>query len=559
MFIYPNSTIKFLQHVPLDKTYENTIYFETLNAQYNYFNSKVKPDINVAGKITTFSLNHQMYSRQGEKLRVKICADYLYNTNYIMFQNTSYSGKWFYAFVKSVKYINNEVSEVDYEIDVMQTWFFDYQLEMCFVEREHSSDDNLFEHFVDENIDYGNEYFCSWEPDTQNSMIFDKTKFVIIALLNGQTTQQVASNQLLLSTGYYMPCLAVGANSDSNGAQDIFNIIDNTALVQDPNDVIAIYQCPGEITTDGQGNKTLVDITKTISIAPLSTITFEGYTPKNNKLYCAPYNILLVSNNCGGVAVYKYEYSNKSQHNIELTRRTNQIPTPSAIIIPKDYRGLSEDWDSALIYDNFPVCGWVTDTYKCWWAQNKTSYIVGMASGGLSGMGNVANGVTGIVSSGNASSGLGGIISGASSIFSSTWGSIAKQADIAVRPNQAGGQFKCDVLNLKENRVGFNIYNMRIKKEYAMIIDDFFTKYGYACKQLKYPNRKSRSKWTFVKTKGCTIKPSTNGGYPCDEEAKICQIYDTGITFWYYSTASGFVFDVGNYNQNNTPTNVEGG
>ena len=42
MYINPNSDIKLLHNVPLDNTYEHTIYFNTDTEQYNYFSKYVK-------------------------------------------------------------------------------------------------------------------------------------------------------------------------------------------------------------------------------------------------------------------------------------------------------------------------------------------------------------------------------------------------------------------------------------------------------------------------------------------------------------------------------------
>ena len=36
------------------------------------------------------------------------------------------------AFIKSVEYINNGVSEIEFEIDVMQTWHFNYNLQLSY-------------------------------------------------------------------------------------------------------------------------------------------------------------------------------------------------------------------------------------------------------------------------------------------------------------------------------------------------------------------------------------------------------------------------------------------
>ena len=81
-------------------------------------------------------------------------------------------------------------------------------------------------------------------------------------------------------------------------------------------------------------------------------------------------------------------------------------------------------------------------------------------------------------------------------------------------------------------------------KGYAAIIDDYFTKYGYATKRVKVPNIHSRPFWNYVETKDCNINQLT--GLNSQDTAKISSIYDHGITFWHTS-------NVGDYTQNNAP------
>lgn len=50
-------------------------------------------------------------------------------------------------------------------------------------------------------------------------------------------------------------------------------------------------------------SNTVFDNVKTSNIAITKNTSFSDYTPKNNKLYCYPYNYLLLSNN-----VRKYKY-----------------------------------------------------------------------------------------------------------------------------------------------------------------------------------------------------------------------------------------------------------
>lgn len=146
MYIQPNSIIRLLKGVPLDNTYTDTIYFGSASAQLSHFQTY------------TYKLFTQQYYQRVNKgtLRVQVKADDIYDYNYLMFQNTSYGNKWFYAFINKVNYINDSVSEVEYEIDVIQTWLFEAVLEPSYVEREHSATDVVGDNIAPEPMDIGN-------------------------------------------------------------------------------------------------------------------------------------------------------------------------------------------------------------------------------------------------------------------------------------------------------------------------------------------------------------------------------------------------------------------
>lgn len=148
MYIAPNTNIRLLRNCPLDNTYRNTIYFASASAQAAYFSG-----------LTKYNLVNYSYQRYQKGIRVGIEADNLYDCNYVMFQNSAFGNKWFYAFITSVEYVNNETSYVEFELDVMQTWAFDYVVDPSFVEREHPNTDNYFENLVPENLEHG-EYIC---------------------------------------------------------------------------------------------------------------------------------------------------------------------------------------------------------------------------------------------------------------------------------------------------------------------------------------------------------------------------------------------------------------
>lgn len=56
--------------------------------------------------------------------------------NYVMYQNSNYSDKWFYAFIVNMRYENDSTTYITIATDVWQTWQFDLTFKPSFVERE---------------------------------------------------------------------------------------------------------------------------------------------------------------------------------------------------------------------------------------------------------------------------------------------------------------------------------------------------------------------------------------------------------------------------------------
>ena len=162
MFIQPNSNIKIYNNIPLDNKYEHTLYFANIAEQNNYFHPTEKPK-------AKYVLTAQSYQRVVKgTMRIAKKAEDLYDCNYLAFQNVAFGKKWFYAFITSVEYINNETSEITFEIDRIQTYWFDLKLKQSFVEREHSSTDNIGDNIEPEPIELGEYMFDNYMELTDN-------------------------------------------------------------------------------------------------------------------------------------------------------------------------------------------------------------------------------------------------------------------------------------------------------------------------------------------------------------------------------------------------------
>ena len=511
MLIQPDTNIYVLKDCPLDKTYEHTLYFDSLSAQAGYFKGLRK-----------HTLTKQSYQRYDKGvLHIQIPAESLYDCNYLMFQNAAFGTKWFYAFITSVEYINNVSSKVHYELDVMQTWFFDYTLGECFVEREHSDSDELYGNLVKENLDLGDEYVCN------KTDIFDMNDMSVCMLcaLDPLTGEETSEYGRVLN-GVFTPLLAQGYRVADKGLNDA--LVDIYVKKEGKEDaIVAIYQYPSFL---GSKAHEVTDATKVSKrVPPVGTI--NGYTPRNKKLFSHPYNFLLVSNNAGQTAEYKWENWAGENDKGSFTIGGVIAPQASVICYPNGYRGITNDYDSGIVLNSFPQCPWVGDAFKAWLAQNRASTAASLATTAISTIGAFVVNPT-----------LGG--ASLMNLGSKVASTIAKVSDLKNTPPQVHGQTQTETLNAGIGKVQFNFYLMSIKAQFARIIDDYFDRFGYATHKNKVPNRSVRPHWTYTKTIGCTV----TGSLPADDLSSIIKIYDNGITFWKNGS------EVGNYSLDNRPT-----
>lgn len=166
MYIAPSSIIQILHNVPLDNTYKDTLYFATEAAQSAYFISKSK-----------IAFTNYTYIRKERRINVEATADTLFDCNYLMWKNPGFGKKWFYAFIVDVEYLANNTATITFEVDEMQTWYFDYTIQNSFVEREHTITDTPGDNLVPDNLELG-EYVFKTPTKTGN---FRAVKYIVAA------------------------------------------------------------------------------------------------------------------------------------------------------------------------------------------------------------------------------------------------------------------------------------------------------------------------------------------------------------------------------------------
>lgn len=510
----PSTDIYLLKGVPLNNKYIHTIYFDNLSQQISYFLNE-----NRFAKDTLSEYTYQRTERN--KIKIKRSIGSVYNVNYLIFRNTAYENKYFFAFVTDINYINDNTTEIEYEIDVMQTWAFDYTLNPCFVEREHTVSDEKYLHTLPEppqvSIDYINSGLST----------FDLSDMVLGMLVSKEPDGSAV--QPLKYAGYYSgiePILNLPIDADIG----ITNaLIESYTSQGHENAILSIYQYPSWCSD----NSTNIAYNHgTFWCYPNTTL--NGYVPKNNKLFCYPYTFLKVSNNTGTTKVFKWENWNSTQRGL-FEIHGIATPTPSVTALPSGYTGISKDYDNSISIENFPQCAWTGDVFANWLNQTQGSVSSALIKQSLAMVGSTfALNLAGYAAPAAAVAGIGIDL-------------LTKHYAAEQQPPQVHGNGNVNTLQLAMQNTGFYFYQMTIKAEQARVIDDFFTMFGYSCQRVKVPNRKARPYWTYTKTNNCFITCATGHGVPNDDVDKICQIYDNGVTFW------TTIATVGDYSYNNTP------
>ena len=574
-YIEPNTTVQFL-NVPWDVDYENTMYFEGLPAQESYMSARV---------IRTIGSNSYQRKNKGV-IRVGWTADLetprnsviheLYKSNYMRFKNTNFENKWFYAFVTKVEYVNNNTCDVFYDIDVLQTWHFDYHLLECFIERNHTLTDQVGEHTVPEGLEHG-EYFdtaLAVSSGTQSGNVKyeytpavclittfdDEGEYVDGGVIKGRFTQ---GN---LYSGLYYTVYRLASASDLESINETLKAISAGAEVISQSGVkiprfladgvVAIFMLPWEFATGISGGSAVPAQLISFDIQTNNLYKLGNYTPRNKKLMCYPYNMIYISNNVGGSAEYRWEdFNNPFACQFNIWGNVN--PNGGLYIAPAGYKGYAGENDDELLQVNgFPMCAWSYDAFKAWVAQNAGTItaigagLVGkwaeiIATGGagaLLGAGGQPTPYMGTVGSYQGQhlpQGVsnmnpttpytpnfvgGGGISGA---LAGTFGAIGQLYDHSRRPPQAAGNNNASLM-FQAGLLTFFYYRKHIKEEYAKIIDSYFDMYGYKLNTVGVPTRTARPCYNYVKTIGCAI----DGDIPAEDAKAIQAIYDRGIRFW---------------------------
>lgn len=580
----------YICRTPLEADYENQLTFSSTSAQSTYFASTV-----------VRSFDNSTYIRKDQGLKINCNVEDIRNCNYLYYRNTGFSNKTYYCFITDIQYISENSTYVAIETDVWQTWYFDMIWHPCLVEREHVIDDRIGVNTYPEGLELGPEYRII---RAQNIGPTDDYPCIVwgVTMINNDSDNGTLKAEYLsddpfnvfngTASGLYYIVQNYDASDSWDNPEGFVRAYDLAGL---GDAIVTAFMIPqgfieGEVESTGfqitgtnsksgesytQHNLYMMkgsftakkvanyDIERDYSFGTFgSTVIESKWQIHNNKLWCYPYQYLMISNNAG--QTYNYHYEDFTSHlrvttdpngegevvNPSFTLWFAMTPGGSTKLVPrqdaanhcyKDYDAFREDYgegDSALMdYGitgaKYPQISWSNDAYTNWLTQNGVNLDVAMQKTYMTNLTSTVNsGLSGLAANGIEGGILGvgtGIISSLGRTFNTAATNYAQVESAKMLPDQVGGNTNSGDVNWSMNQNVFTCYQMSIRGEYARIIDGFFDRFGYKVNALRVPQRTSRKNWNFIKT----VEANVDGDIPQKDLNKIRRSLNNGITLWH--------------------------
>ena len=536
-----NSKIILCKNINIDREYKNVTSYTT-----NQMLALCRSEDHLIRELSDYS-----FVRVQERNRIN--TDFTYaecvQANYIAIQNPDFSNKWFFCFIDKIEYNSDNATIINYTVDAWTTWFDDWIPRTCLVLREHVNDDTVGLHTFPEGLETG-DYIANFYEEIGGFDV-EQCKVVIGTTWLPSNTPGLPSTQFYggnFSGVYYM---AMSYTDAKNFILAMDGLGRGNAIVtcfMAPNSL-----CPGItynadiVSTENNNDGTTSPKTYHISwiLVPnnyggvmvlsdysiTSPSTLNGYSPVNNKLYCYPYNYLLVTNNVGANAEFHYEdfISNTAIFNIIGTLS----PGCSVKLYPENYKKIPDSatnhpgFNDGIVGGKFPICSWANDSFTNWMTQQSVNNKFSLIKTGISMLGSI----------------LGGDPTIAGGLFNQQSNYLSERYQRALVSPQAEGSVNAGDVTFARNEQNFGYYKMSIKSEYARMIDDHFSKYGYQVNRLKVPNITGRANWNYIQI--ATDDEIGNGSVPTSYMEEINNAARRGLTIWHNHA------NIGNYSLSN--------
>lgn len=193
----PTGYIYLLNNVILSRTYEHTIDFKDADEQYSYFRGFTKHTLT----------DYSYIRREREYISVGLPMTELEDINYLIFRSEK-DGRLYYAFVTNKVYNSPTVTWIFFEIDVLQTYMFEYKWQPSYISQAHvdrwTAEHKPIYSKTDEGLAYGTEYIIENAFSIEQS---EKVRWLLVTMIqpgNGEDSVLEVDN-FISSIGDFDP------------------------------------------------------------------------------------------------------------------------------------------------------------------------------------------------------------------------------------------------------------------------------------------------------------------------------------------------------------------
>lgn len=533
----PSTNLRLLS-VPLESDYSNTLWFPNVEAQTTYFTNKI---------VKTF--DDFNYIKKDNTIVIAEEIDKLYNCNYIMYKNSNFSTRWFYAFINRMEWASNGSTRLYVSTDVIQTWFFDITYYQSYVDRCHSDTDVAGDNIVPEDFTTGD----SGGYQVAGSLDLNPNEIALFATANANGSVTTVGGTV---NGIYsgaVPVLdGVSVLSPSLLQATLNDYVNNGTASA----VAKIQQYPSTVAISGGK---LLSFNKT----PTS---ISGYTPVNKKMLSAAFISCFIS-------MYGQECSFSpafiSQSIVALKVVCDKTSGMITAFVT-DYS--DEKIANFSVSTSIPESSWAYNQYKNDYNLHSDSNgkltarlgrervtntvtsalgLAGSAFNGISALTQLGNGSTGLIPYGQRQSGIStsagerltnAIATGynsANNLINNITGIDAISQELAYMKEAynapAVGSTAASNTYITGGQV-FLTYGYKVPPlDLVKRCDKFLSVYGYKQSEYRTINLHARSNWTYIRTLGL----NASGNFPDDDMKVIKQVFGKGVFFWSYTAQFG--------------------
>lgn len=533
----PDSSLRLL-NMRMDSELRNTLWFPDRDTQTNWFLSQSD----------FVSFTDYSYVKKDNTIVLACREEDIWRFNYVMYQNTNFSSKWFYAFIVKREWASDYSTRIYLKTDPLQTWLFDWSLMTSFIERQHSTSDTPGDNIIPEPIGGSQVIY-------QISGTVDCTPNWIGVFATSNASGEGSSGVKI--GGMY------------SGAQNVFL---DTVL---PNNLLKSYVNNGlasavsriqQITGFGTESGSVTGYNATYQKHPTN---IAGYTPRNKKLLSGAFVNGYVTG-FGQEIKFTPDFCSGSEVQVNFAQ---DITSGSVYCYISNYgqQGVNGHTNVLGFLFTFPESTWAYNQYKNDYnLHNGSNAIFRERSGiqrdvnrlnaGIGTIGNIASLAAGIADIVNPVSALGGdlardvtgftdsiksTVSDAASLYQNYIGIDEISQNLAYIDESYNAPATGNVAQSNPFiaagetivRYGWLVPDARIAERY----DRFLDVYGYSQNTYAIPNLHARNAWTYVKVTELML----DGNCPDEDEVQIRQAFRNGIFWWVYNK------EFGNFNQDN--------